>query len=169
MPVPESVVGGIDAGTHHAMAGDALLAGGENVEAQAHYAAAVECDPNNARFHWLLGVAEDKLGMGISAMGNFQRAARLDPKFAFAHASMGALFLNNGMIELALESSAKALELMPGNHSIMQMRARALEISGQSEAAWKIVLELMTAGYAADHADALCPIGQAAWARRRRL
>jgi hypothetical protein len=143
-----TITGGINPALHQAIAGDALAAQEKNAEARLHYAAAVDADPSNARYHWQLGVCEDKLGHNIPAMQSFERAAQLDPQFAFAHASMGSWFLNNGIVESALEASARAMELMPGNHSIMQMRARVLEVAGETDAAWQMVRELLGAGYA---------------------
>ncbi|HEY1686804.1 MAG TPA: sulfotransferase [Tepidisphaeraceae bacterium] len=132
----------------HVSTGEALLRQHKYAEARLEFAAALEQSPNNAKLHWQLGVCDDKLGRGHLAIESFQQSIRIDPQFAFGHAAMGAWFLNNGMVDLAADASTRALELLPGNHTILELRARILEVAGEFDAAWKIVRDLFAAGYA---------------------
>jgi tetratricopeptide (TPR) repeat protein len=137
---------GVDHAMQEAAAGDALAEQAQFAAARLCYEQAIHLQPNNAKFHWLTGVCEWKLGQHDSAGWRLMAAVRIDPKFAPAHALLGEWYLIQGMVDKALDSTATAINLEPENHGIIASRAAALEAAGELDAAWGLVLQLVARG-----------------------
>jgi tetratricopeptide (TPR) repeat protein len=120
-----------------------LMARGDFVAARDPLELAIVVDPKNAQLHWQLGVCHAGSNHLNLAHDCFREAIRLDPSFAHAHASLGAWYLIFGMVELALQSSAKAFALCPSDSRIIQSHARILEAAGQMEPAWQLAQQLI--------------------------
>lgn len=54
----------------------------------------LEKDPNNPEIYYNLGVGEDKLGNKEAAIGHYEKAISLNPKYAAAYNNIGALILS---------------------------------------------------------------------------
>lgn len=95
--------------------------------------------PGDARSHHDLGMAYRTMGLGLEAIGEFQRAVREDPGSPGAYEMLGRCFLDAGQPDLAANSLATALELPDRTEQeslgIYYYLGRAHEASGDLGAA----------------------------------
>jgi tetratricopeptide (TPR) repeat protein len=145
-PRPASHLPDIDSAKREAQAGDAMAARGELQNACDHYEKAILLQPDNAQFYCQLGACEWKLGR-VQAGGYFEKAVHLSPRFAMAHAALAAWYLQYGLVESAERASRRAIELSPQDNSVMQSRAAVLEATGELDAAWHFVEQLVKRGF----------------------
>jgi tetratricopeptide (TPR) repeat protein len=105
---------------------------------------AIAAAPGNARLHWQLGTCHAAAGNQLHlAHDCFRESVRLEPGMATAHASLGAWYFLNGIVDLALASSATAMALAPQNPRIVVSHARILEAAGQIDSAWSLARQLI--------------------------
>ena len=131
-------------GLQEARAGVALSSQGNLSGARPRFAEAIRLEPNNAEFHWLLGVCDWAMGHTDQAVWHLELAVQLNPRFAKAYASLGEWYLRRGIIDSAMEATAKAVELAPEDVTVLQSRAWVLEAAGKFDQAWAIVQSLVT-------------------------
>ena len=104
--------------------------------------------PEDGRFHWLLAVCDWTLGERDSVGQSLQTAVRLAPRLAQGQEALGHWYLAQGMVESALDASAKAATLAPQDAGIMASRAWVLEAAGELDQAWEILQRVIAANYA---------------------
>ena len=94
----------------------------------------------DARTHQDMGTAYRTMGLGLEAIGEFQRAIREDPASPAAHEMLGRCYIDAGHLELAVSTLTKALALPLGDEDdflgIYYYMGRAQEASGNLEAAY---------------------------------
>jgi tetratricopeptide (TPR) repeat protein len=66
------------------------------------------------------------------AIDDFTEALRVNPKFADAYSSRGAIFLEQGLLELAIDDLTEAISLAPESHEAICQRARAWLTAGKT-------------------------------------
>lgn len=74
-------------------------------------------------------------------------AVKEDPSNAHVHLALGQLYLQDGLIESALESSERAVALLPDHESTITLRATVLQFSGDSAGAWTLIDQVIGRGY----------------------
>jgi Sulfotransferase family len=143
------VTNGLSSAEHakrEAQTGNELAAHGRFEEAAARFREAIRLQPADANIRWMKAIADAAAGEMSEAHLQLLEAVRLNPNFGFAYSTLAEWYLTQGMIEAALESSAKAMQLSPGNPGVMAARACALEIAGELDAAWMLVDQLLNHG-----------------------
>jgi tetratricopeptide (TPR) repeat protein len=141
-----SQVPDLDAARREALAGDALAGSGLLQAACDHYERAIRLQPDNTLLYCQLGTCEWRLGR-VEAGERFQKAVRLSPRFAVAHAALAAWYLQYGLVQSAEQASRRAMELSPEDNSVMQSRAAVLEALGELDTAWHLVERLVQRGF----------------------
>jgi tetratricopeptide (TPR) repeat protein len=110
--------------------------------ARDHFVEAIRLEPDCADYYFNAGICCWSDGLVREAGEFLQAAARIKPTLGAAQAWLGEWYLSQGMIEAALEATARAIELEPRNPEIMRARAWVLA-AGDPDAAWEIVLKLV--------------------------
>lgn len=82
-----------------------------------------------------LGVAEAALKETDAAIGHFEKALELDPKFVDASLNLSALLLDLSRFEEAVAVADQGLKHAPGDLGLTQNKALALSYGGQAAAA----------------------------------
>jgi Flp pilus assembly protein TadD len=100
-----------------------------------HFLSAVRLDPTVAEYHNMLGCTAERAGRADLVEPHLMEAIRLDPRHAGAHTALAAWFTERSPASLALEYSAKALELAPTDPKVLLTRAGALVAAGDKQAA----------------------------------
>jgi tetratricopeptide (TPR) repeat protein len=144
--------------------GESLRNMGQTGPALKYLMEALRLEPENARVNLAVAICEWSQEMRDDARQHMQAALRLDPNLAFAHNALGQWYLQQGMVDAALDFSARAAELMPQDCGILAARAFVLEVAGESEAAWEIVQQLIARGFT----PPLIAVLTARMARRRK-
>jgi tetratricopeptide (TPR) repeat protein len=111
--------------------------------ARRHFVEAIRLDPNQAEFHYGLALCDWTEGQMAAAGERLHMAVRLNAGLAIAQSLLGEWYLHQGMIDAALKSTERALALDSDNATFLQSRAWALEAAGETDAAWKIVKQLI--------------------------
>ena len=101
-------------------------------EAEATLEALSTTAPTNARVWYSLGLARFEAGNQEQALGNFQRAAQIDPSDADSHYYVAAVELALKDYTHAIEEFQKAIELSPLHASAQYGLARALQRTGMT-------------------------------------
>ena len=104
----------------------ALHQQGRLPEAERLYAAILEHDPDHFDALCLLGVIESQRGNYESAAALFGKAARLDPKCALVHSSLGNALLALERHAEAAASFGRALAMEPDHSEVLNNRGNAL-------------------------------------------
>jgi predicted O-linked N-acetylglucosamine transferase (SPINDLY family) len=109
----------LDAGNWplHLRLGTALAAQGpERLDAAMDcFRRVIALSPGNATAHLQLGLAFWRRGDAAPAIALAERAARLDPKLAAAHGTLGAMLRTTGRVQEAIESLRAALAIAPND------------------------------------------------------
>ena len=92
------------------------------------------------------GIAHGRAGEFELAIADLQKAIKLRPDHALAHAGIGRAFLALGNVNAALFHARRAVQLAPDDHDIAATLADFLEADRQSEQAWEIVNRLLEQG-----------------------
>jgi len=130
--------------SHEAESGHALFSSGNLSGADEKFQSAIRLNPQAAEFHLAAGVCNLAMGRSDDAGDHFLAAVRLSPNFASANAWLGEWYLTRGAIDLALKSTARAMELDPTKPECLLSRAWVLEAAGETNAAWDLVQQLLT-------------------------
>ncbi|MBW1685749.1 MAG: tetratricopeptide repeat protein [Deltaproteobacteria bacterium] len=115
--------------------GIALQDAGRPSEAIAHYAAALERDPDWPLVYFQRGLAHVALKELAAAEQDFRAALRLTPGVAEVHLNLAGVLLLGGNLEGALEHYGRAAELRPGDPGALVGLGGALARAGRLEAA----------------------------------
>jgi tetratricopeptide (TPR) repeat protein len=111
-----------DAGAQNNL-GNLLARQGQVDQAITCYEKAIAADPKLAPAHFGLGLARYGKGQVDEAIACWRQATALDSKDLMAHEALGQALLERGKYAEARDFSARALALLPENHSF---RAQAL-------------------------------------------
>jgi tetratricopeptide (TPR) repeat protein len=101
-------------------------------------------DPGDVQAVFYLGVAEAALKETDAAIGHFQKAIELDPKFGDASLNLSALLLDLQRYDEAVAVAEQGLKHAPDDLGLLQNKALALSYGGQQAAAvapLKVVVE----------------------------
>jgi tetratricopeptide (TPR) repeat protein len=128
-------------------AGERLRNLGEFGPARRQYAEALRLKPDKAELHFLVGACDFQLNRRDAGHRHLTSAIGLDPNFAVAHRTLANYYLQEGIMDAALEHSARAMSLAPQDDSIAAARALVLEVAGELEEAWTIIDRLIARGY----------------------
>lgn len=90
------------------------IAAGKVKAAAESYRKALQLNPRDAKLHYNLALALDRVGDVTAERKELQRAAELDPNFAAAPDQLGLLALNSGQLQEAEKLFQKALAIDPG-------------------------------------------------------
>jgi tetratricopeptide (TPR) repeat protein len=112
---------------------NALEALGRPVEAEAHYQAALEYDPDNVEARINYGQFLTTRGDAQVAIWQYREALKRAPEHARANALLGMALLRQALPEEAAEHLAHAVALMPNNPALPK------------------VLDALAMAYAMDH------------------
>lgn len=117
-----------------------LLAWQQNdAEALVELGRAVKLTPGNAAARYNLGLVLVKLGRDAEALTQLREAVRLKPRHGRARGDFGALLAKNGEFAEAITELTVAVRLDPENSDVRRNLARALLVTGQTNAAWKVL------------------------------
>jgi tetratricopeptide (TPR) repeat protein len=123
-----------------------MAARGQLPGACEQYEHAIRLQPDNAAYFFKLATFQWQLGL-VQAGSSFEKAILINPRFAMAHAALSAWYLEHDLVNLADQSSQKAIELSPQDNVVLQSRAAVLEALGQSDAAWQLIQQLLDRGF----------------------
>ncbi len=101
-------------------------------EAIRFYTAAIACRPRNAPAHYYLGHALDQRGRIDEAIAAFRKAIELDPDFAWPSASLCAIYLKRGELDLAVLECKRKLERNSKDAVAHGQLAKALDRLGRT-------------------------------------
>lgn len=142
--------------------GRSLLAQNKAAEAVSHFERAVVLDPEDADYHFWLGVTYGELGDVKSEEMSYERALRLNGHHLQARLYLGHVRLRNGNLRQAIEAYDAVLIEQPTNPAALYNRALILDIEKKysaAKAAWLKYLHWYPAGrfalQATDHLNAL--------------
>src|SRR5437763_16046232 len=94
---------------------------------------------NDPEMYYRSGIAHGRSAEYELAVLDLQRAIKLRPDHALAHAALGRAFLALGNGKAALLHARRAVELAPENHELAATLAEFLEANRDSQEAWQIV------------------------------
>jgi len=135
-----------DFARQQATRGESLYNQGHFVQAIEHYQQAVGLLPADADIHYMLGMSLWKSGRRQPAEHHLCEAIRLSPRHAMALDAMSAASLEYSNADLALGYSERAMQVAGDDPRIITSHAMALHMSGQSDAAWRLIEPLLKAG-----------------------
>jgi tetratricopeptide (TPR) repeat protein len=124
--------------------GRILLSQGQYEKAKTALEGSVKADPNSAKSHYFLGLAQRLAGLPDLAKASFSRALELQPKLAQASAALASLTLKSGNRDEALRLAESARRTNPNLPSAYFAGAQALMAKGdarQAEAALQDTLQ----------------------------
>ncbi|MHB8453986.1 MAG: O-linked N-acetylglucosamine transferase, SPINDLY family protein [Acidiferrobacterales bacterium] len=110
----------------HYHLGCALMFQSKQHDAIETFQRAIQIKPDHAPTHMHLGNLSASL---TEARQHYERAARLEPGFAEAHASVGAVLVSCGQVDEAITSFRHALRLKPNLHRVHSDMLFALNYS----------------------------------------
>jgi tetratricopeptide (TPR) repeat protein len=129
-----------------AQAGDQLYNQNKFNLARLRYQEAARLQPGVPQHRWRVALCEWSEGLDDRAGMHLQELAADNPEFAFGHSSLAEWYLVHGMVESALDASAKAIALSPDNVGVRGARAKALTIAGKMDAALDLVVRSVDSG-----------------------
>src|SRR5262245_20135069 len=102
---------------------DVELRQGKYARARRHLRAAITHQPGNAEYHHRLGlvVDEDPNGRSETALAEYRRCLKLDPKNASYWCDYGYAAINAGEILRGLEALRKASTLAPNDPEVLDL------------------------------------------------
>ena len=132
--------------------GLALEALGRHADAEQLYRILADRDQDA---HWFVhvGNAQSSQGKGDAATASCRRAVELDPDYAYAHTSLGNVFLNRDLLDEAAASYRRAVEIDPESieaHTSLGHVLRRLGHLDEAMASCRRALEL-DPGFARAH------------------
>ncbi len=112
------------------------------LSARRHYQRAIEIDPDYARAHaglalaegWILNTGDASASLATLRL-EADRALAMDPTLAEAHVADGLAHFFNGKLELAIEASRRAVVLDPNLYEAHMCLGHALRMDRQFDAA----------------------------------
>ena len=139
-----------------------LLAQDKVAEAMPHLQRAVALEPDNADYHFWLGLTFGELGDDRSERASYEKALRLDSRHPQAHLYLGHMQLRNGELRQAMKSYDAVLKQVPTNGAALYNKALVLDMENkrnEAQKAWLEYLKWFPAGkharQAAEHLNAL--------------
>ncbi len=117
------------------MLGWEALGGGDSSAAARHFEIAIEAEPRNYDALLSAAVLLDHLGRTDSTIKIGEYLTRRDPMGFWAHANLGAAYLDNGQLNEAIASYRTAAAISPRAVSIQWKLGIALLMSGDAQAA----------------------------------
>jgi tetratricopeptide (TPR) repeat protein len=142
---------------------DSFFARGQYADALRSLERAIALAPLEADYYWRTAMCLWTAGQFVEAGPFLQKAVELNPNFASAQSALGQWYLRQGIVDLALHASGRALELAPDNNGIIESHAWVLEAAGELDACWDLMEKLVARNYAT--ASAACLFAR--MARRR--
>jgi len=136
----------LPAAQREALIGEKLFSQSRWTEALAHFLEAARLQPNFGYFYFEAAMCNWTIGKLEDAGKYLEQAVHLDPKLGVAHAWLGEWYMVDGIIEKALQATAAAMAVAPGNVQCVLSRAWVLEAAGDLDGAWDLVQRLVTAG-----------------------
>jgi tetratricopeptide (TPR) repeat protein len=105
--------------------------------ARRHLAAALQHQPDSARYHYLMATAlhSDERGDLERAAGHFARALDLEPGNVRCLADAGLLAVRLGRTEEGLEKLHRAVQSAPDDAEVLGKLVKALRLAGRTEEA----------------------------------
>lgn len=125
-----------------ALAGTVASTLGRTARAEEHFAAARNADPSNARHALALAQVQHKLGKRDEAAASLAMSIKLDDQQPEAWGMKAELALRDNQPSLARQHIAKARALEPRAASWRLIEARALNRTGEPQAAVEVLLGL---------------------------
>jgi tetratricopeptide (TPR) repeat protein len=122
-----------------------LLAGRNYEEAVKVLERAIQNDPNAAGAHYLLGVAQQSLGLRDLATASMKRALALAPGMGAAATALSALELKSGDAERAGQMASYATQVSPGLSSAQLAAARAMIARGELKTGEALLEQVLAA------------------------
>ena len=127
--------------------GETLRLAGQFEAARERYLKAIQLCPTRGEFYFLQALSEFALGRRDVGQQCLMEAVRLSPRLACAHEWLSQWYLEEGMVEAALQHSTRAIELAPKDASVAASQAYVLEAVGNLDAAWQLLQQLLQANY----------------------
>jgi tetratricopeptide (TPR) repeat protein len=113
--------------------------------ASSNYSKILDKDPENPRAHYLLAMAQVRVGMNDYAIKHFQEAIRIDPGMREAREGLEGVYVTRGLLARqsgqkpeALAAFQDAVTANPASVSAALELGAALERQGQSERALEV-------------------------------
>ncbi|HWY26116.1 MAG TPA: tetratricopeptide repeat protein [Nevskia sp.] len=103
-------------------------------KARIEFRNALQIDPKDAKAHYGLAQAAEKLQDARTAAGEYQAAVDLDPKYSDARAALARLYVLFGLPDKALELVAPGLAAEPDNARLLVARGAAKAMQGDMSA-----------------------------------
>jgi tetratricopeptide (TPR) repeat protein len=126
---------------------DEFIGQGEFEQAYQAYLRAIERSPSDPQLRYLAGIAAWRALRPAESGKLLSEAARLAPHHPAPHHALADWCANSGNITGALEHSARAMSIAPGEPEVRASRATALAVSGAHGEAWAILKELCECSY----------------------
>lgn len=113
--------------------------------ASSNYSKIIDKDPENPRAHYLLAMAQVRIGMNDYAIKNFKEAIRLDPNLREAREGLEGVYVTRGLLARqagkkseALAAFEEAVAANAGSVSAALELGAELESQGQGERALEV-------------------------------
>ena len=119
----------------HTHLGAALVAGGDTIEAVAHFAQALDLKADHAPAHYHAGKTMAHVGRTELALFYLGEAVRINPDFARAHFRLGLLHAANGRLDEAVHSYREVLRINPHSAAAHFNLGAVLEHQGRANEA----------------------------------
>jgi len=117
----------------HNNLGVALLNQGKSVEAENHFAKAMEIKPDYAAAHDNMGLILASRGKLNEAVMHYQEALRVKPKDDKAYDNMGIAFARMGRLNEAISCFGEAIKINPENADSYNNMGSAMAMRGEVE------------------------------------
>ena len=133
----------------HYQLGRLLLAGDQAEEALVHLRRAADAHPDQARYHFWVGVNYWTLHNSDQERAHYQTALALDPDFLPAHVYLGHNHLDQGDWQTALRHYERVLQDVPDHPEALFNRGVALHHQGEARLendAWAAYLDVYDRG-----------------------
>ena len=105
-----------------------------NGEAMSLYRRAITVNPNEAKYHALLGNVYLEVGLNSKALVSYERADELaNHKEGWIRANIGNLLHNRGLSHTATQHLQRAIELSPGSTYAHDRLARAMKAADEED------------------------------------
>ena len=113
----------------------------------------------SATKHYEQGIMLHDKGKLSNAERAYQKAIKIDRKFAEAHSNLGNVYLDQGRLKEASNAYLKALKLLPDHPVILNNVGNALQLQGENEKALSWFDKAISQD--SNHVDAYCNQGNA--------
>lgn len=142
-PVPSAA--DVSSGRRHLAEGDLLFAAGQFEAALAHFQQALRLQKHPG-CHYRVARAAWSMGKPALARAHLQELVRILPRNPDAHLALSSRYLEDGMIDLALQHTAIALGLAPDRQAVVIARAGVLAEAGEEQAALELIRPMIGGG-----------------------